>query len=62
MFKLQSFQRVVLQDIIIAQQGVLPFCMRDAPRGFPADASDCLPHGSRHRATDSINRIFAPFR
>ena len=33
MFKLQSFQRVVLQNIIIAQQGVLPLCMRDAPRG-----------------------------
>ena len=33
MFKLQSFQRVILQNIIIAQQGVLPFCMCDAPRG-----------------------------
>lgn len=30
MFKLQSFQHVVLQNIIIAQQGVLSFCMRDA--------------------------------
>lgn len=33
MFKLQSFQRVVLQNIIIAQQSVLSFCMRDASRG-----------------------------